>query len=61
MSQHLEFDRRLLDFGYAPGGYIIKCFDCKEQSWDCDKRALRCKECAQKRLNESLAMYQGLE
>lgn len=26
-----------------------------------DKRALRCKECAEKRLNDSLAMYQGLD
>lgn len=41
--------RDLIDYGYAPGGYAITCFDCKEKAWDCDKRASVCKPCAEKR------------
>ena len=36
-------------YGYAPGGYIITCFDCKEKVWNCDKRAAICRPCAEKR------------
>jgi len=39
----------LRDHGYAPGNYIIRCLDCKQQCWDCDKRAARCRPCAEKR------------
>jgi hypothetical protein len=39
----------LKQYGYAPGGYIITCFDCKETVWDCDKRASICRPCAEKR------------
>lgn len=39
----------LTDYGFAPGGYIIRCVDCKSQVWGCDKRAAVCKPCAEKR------------
>jgi hypothetical protein len=39
----------LKQYGYAPGGYIITCFDCKQKVWDCDKRASICRPCAEKR------------
>lgn len=57
----IHWDTRLLDYGYAPGNYIIKCWHCKEQVWECDKRATSCQQCAEKRMNNNLAMYQGLE
>jgi DNA-directed RNA polymerase subunit RPC12/RpoP len=31
---------------YAPGDYMIRCLDCKQQFTDCDKRAARCYSCA---------------
>lgn len=43
----------LRDFGYAPGSYTMKCPDCQREVWDVDKRARRCKECAEQRLAES--------
>lgn len=61
MSNESPFDPQLLNFGYAPGNYIIKCWDCKQDRWDCDKRAARCKECAERRMRDQMAMYQGLE
>lgn len=39
----------LKQYGYAPGDYIITCFDCKQKVWDCDKRASICRPCAEKR------------
>lgn len=39
----------LKQYGYAPGGYTIRCFDCEEKVWDCDKRASICRPCAEKR------------
>lgn len=38
----------LKPYGYAPGGYIIRCHTCKQQVWNCDKRALNCASCATK-------------
>lgn len=38
----------LKPYGYAPGGYIIRCHTCKQQAWNCDKRALNCASCATK-------------
>ena len=32
--------------GYAPGNYTILCIDCKKQCDGCDKRAIRCEDCA---------------
>lgn len=45
----------LIQFGWAPGGYLIKCGDCGEQPWWCDKRAWRCRPCAEKRHAHFLA------
>lgn len=36
----------LLAFGYAPGGYMVTCSDCRERYFDLDKRARRCRDCA---------------
>jgi len=33
-------------YGFAPGGYSITCGDCGETFEECDKRALRCLNCA---------------
>lgn len=54
-ADRLKWDRRLLDYSYAPGNYMIICWSCKQQVHDCDKRALRCLECAQAMLNEQLS------
>lgn len=35
--------------GFAPGNYMILCHDCGETKIGCDKRALRCEECAELR------------
>lgn len=40
----------LLDFGYAPGVYAFHCLDCDQEDIG-DKRAIRCKTCAQKALS----------
>lgn len=37
----------LKEFGYAPGGYMMRCMDCKKEVIGVDKRALRCKDCAE--------------
>lgn len=37
---------QLKPFGYAPGGYQMKCAICKTIAYDVDKRALRCWQCA---------------
>ena len=37
---------QLLRFGYAPGGYQMKCPVCRTFSYDVDKRAQRCWQCA---------------
>jgi hypothetical protein len=34
-------------YGYAPGSYSCVCFTCKKVS-DLDKRATRCRPCAEK-------------
>jgi hypothetical protein len=39
----------LKQYGYAPGGYFIRCADCEEKAWNCDKRAAVCRPCAEKR------------
>ena len=33
-------------YGYAPGNYTIICIDCKKHCDGCDKRAIRCEDCA---------------
>lgn len=43
----------LRDFGYAPGNYSIKCFDCGQESLFCDKRATRCETCAKQAMTEN--------
>ena len=37
----------LKEFGYAPGDYMMHCRDCKQEVIGVDKRALRCKDCAE--------------
>lgn len=37
---------QLLPFGYAAGHYTMKCPVCRAQSYDVDKRAFRCWQCA---------------
>lgn len=44
-SQDIPLER-LLPFGYAPGGYTMKCPVCCAQTYDVDKRAFRCWQCA---------------
>lgn len=36
----------LKPYGYAPGGYTMKCPHCKTHVFSCDKRASACKPCA---------------
>lgn len=43
----------LHDFGYAPGNYSIKCLDCGQEALWCDKRAARCKTCAEQAMREN--------
>lgn len=38
---------RLLPYGYAPGNYMSKCFTCEKVFPDMDKRATRCRPCAE--------------
>lgn len=45
----------LKGFGYAPGGYMVKCIDCGDHPIGLDKRAWRCLSCAQKRLDAALS------
>lgn len=33
-------------YGYAPGHYFVICYSCLKQ-FDGDKRAIRCKACAE--------------
>lgn len=46
----------LRQYGYAPGGYIITCFDCREKVWNCDKRAAICRPCAEKRHSSEIRL-----
>lgn len=43
----------LKEYGWSPGGYMIRCSDCGGNGLDgidgCDKRASRCKACATKK------------
>lgn len=39
----------LVQFGFAPGGYMFRCSGCKECFNGVDKRASYCFECAKKR------------
>ena len=34
-------------YGYAPGGYMMICRGCKNEVINVDKRALRCRACAE--------------
>lgn len=49
----------LKDFGWAPGGYTIKCVDCPKdigfmENGTAAKRAWRCEKHAQQRLDEAI-------
>lgn len=54
MTSEIEFERRLLDFGYAPGGYLCHCRACNAR-FDGDKRAYTCRECAKKSFDVKLS------
>jgi len=44
-----NFSELLRSFGWAPGGYMFSCADCgKDHQSAADKRAFRCKPCAEK-------------
>jgi hypothetical protein len=48
----------LHDFGWAPGGYTVKCVDCPKdigfmENGTAAKRAWRCEKHAQQRLDEA--------
>ena len=40
--------QHLKAYGYAPGGYMNKCVTCEQMVSDLDKRAIRCRPCAEK-------------
>jgi hypothetical protein len=40
--------------GYAPGGYMNKCWKCKGHFLNLDKRAVHCLPCAVDSVNETL-------
>lgn len=37
----------LMEFGYAPGHYMSRCIECGRVKLDMDKRAIRCRPCAE--------------
>lgn len=39
--------RHLVAYGYAPGGYMGRCRACGAERLDLDKRATRCRPCAE--------------
>lgn len=41
------FDHALRAWGYAPGGYSVTCSDCGQRADGLDKRARRCRPCAE--------------
>ena len=46
-SQALGQWEHLREFGYAPGNYVIYCYDCRSNVV-ADKRATKCLSCATK-------------
>ena len=36
-------------YGYAPGGYMVRCSICHQMVYDNDKRSTCCRPCAEKR------------
>lgn len=44
----MEGWEHLKAFGYAPGDYVMTCKGCGERAWHVDKRASRCRPCAEK-------------
>ena len=46
-SQEIMAWEHLNAYGYAPGGYMMICRGCNKQVIDVDKRASRCKTCAE--------------
>lgn len=51
----------LMQFGYAPGNYMGKCRICHELVFDLDKRAVCCKNCAEKAYDKMIAEQNGQE
>lgn len=39
--------QHLKPYGYAPGNYMIRCSSCRQIVQDVDKRAWRCRACAE--------------
>lgn len=48
-------DAELKPYGYAPGNYMSACLACKKQMVGVDKRAWRCKSCAEIELTAAKA------
>jgi NTP pyrophosphatase (non-canonical NTP hydrolase) len=46
--------RDLIDYGYAPGGYMSSCLTCGETMQDVDKRCRCCKPCAEAKMRAAL-------
>jgi hypothetical protein len=50
----LDF-QHLIAYGYAPGNYMGRCYSCDTVHIDLDKRAMRCRPCAEKLYAEAAA------
>tara|TARA_R110000868_G_scaffold162905_1_gene394897 strand:+ start:1125 stop:1442 length:318 start_codon:yes stop_codon:yes gene_type:complete len=53
-------DLSLLLYGWAPGDYTPKCFDCSGRHHNSDKRSMRCRPCAEKVRDEHTAKTEPL-
>lgn len=51
----------LKPYGYAPGDYTSKCYSCQELKYDLDKRATRCKSCAEEAFKKDITDEEILE
>lgn len=49
----------LIPFGYAPGGYMGRCFTCETRTMGVDKRASSCLSCAEKAYEASKTAHLG--
>jgi hypothetical protein len=48
MSQGTNDWGHLMVYGYAPGSYMGNCFTCQQGVTGLDKRATRCRPCAER-------------
>lgn len=45
-------DEQLVEYGYAPGGYMGRCLSCNSTTLNVDKRATSCRGCAVRRFQD---------